>query len=79
LQLAAAQCGKAQPFRAWVFIFTEAEPQEELLRAGRKAIGFPHCAAASPKTLLSAAGLIFHTRRSPQEEKMRIVSLFLLR
>jgi uncharacterized protein YegL len=28
LRLAAAQCGKALPFRAWVFIITDAEPQE---------------------------------------------------
>jgi hypothetical protein len=52
LRLAAAQCGKAPPFRAWAFIFPEAQPQEELVRAGRKAKGFPHCAAASRKKLL---------------------------
>ncbi len=49
---AAAQCGKAQPFRRGFSktLFPEAEPQERnRVGVGRKAIGFPHCAAAEPQ------------------------------
>ena len=46
---AAAQCGKAQPFRINALSFPEAEPQE-LWVGERKAEGFPHCAAAKPRS-----------------------------
>jgi hypothetical protein len=53
---AAAQCGKAAPFRPGLFQFlggyassTEAQPQKDLKASVRKGRAFPHCAAAKPQ------------------------------
>ena len=56
LRLAAAQRGKARPFRKqFLTPLPEAQPQEDSLAGTqRKATGIPHCAAASRNQILLA-------------------------
>jgi hypothetical protein len=53
---AATQCGKAQPFRGGsILLFLRLSLRKKEGNGSRKAIGFPHCAAASRRRMVSAS------------------------